>query len=134
MFMSLDVRTYTVFCTLITDIKLLGFQSLCVMQSSCSFSYHHLLNPDSFQFFFFHMHELRETKWLLVLRDPSCACIIFTVSSPELVLCCDERTIITCWDAIANAKAVENPITCGLEILFHELGGLRDDSFNPTFT
>jgi len=70
----------------------------------------------------------------LYLRDLSCACIAVTVYSPELVLCCDIRTIITCWNAIGNAKVTYNPIRCGWEILFYELRGLRDDSVSPAFT
>jgi len=70
----------------------------------------------------------------LYLRDLSCACITLTVSLPDLVLCCDIRAIITCRDAIGNAKVTYNPIRCGWEILFHELRDQRDDSVNPAFT
>ena len=70
----------------------------------------------------------------LYLWDLSCACITLIVSTPELVLCCDIRAIITCWDAKGNAKVIYNPMRCGWEILFHELRGLRDDSVNLAFT
>jgi hypothetical protein len=68
------------------------------------------------------------------LRDLSCACIALTVGSPDLFLCCDIRAIFTCWDAIGNGKFTYNPVTCGWEILFHEVRGLRDGSVNPAFT